>query len=278
MTCLAHVGFLKNLLCLPRPPVPPVSPLQHSQDWSLPSHHALLSVNIPWYIWFYVTLHRPAPLPLLPSTLLFTCIALWSFLVMFSRMYLAVHSPADILSGGIVGCLLLAAWLQVSSTSQGALWGASICLGLSSFHRAGQFKATEMRVVVLICWFVAQVDMTVDRLILGSGVDAIVVFTSVAMVMLYLHPDPQPTTIIYDETTALVGVAWGVVIGRALGPAYVMTAIMETKTASMYVCMCVCTSKTTVEATLPHGGVVVSPYDTQDHFTLAKRRLLFCLR
>ena len=107
------LGFLKNLLCLPRPPVPPVVPLQHSQDWSLPSHHALLSVNIPWYIWFYLTLHSPSPLPPLHSALLFSCIALWSFLVMFSRMYLGVHSPADILSGGVVGCLLLAAWLQV---------------------------------------------------------------------------------------------------------------------------------------------------------------------
>ena len=79
--------------------------------------------------------------------------------------------------------------------------------------------------------------MTVDRLICGSGLDAVLVFTSVAVVLLYLHPDPQPTTIIYDETTALVGVAWGVIIGRAVGPAHVMTALMETKTASMYVCV-----------------------------------------
>ncbi len=41
-------------------------------------------------------------------------ISLWSFLVMLSRMYLGVHSPADIVAGGVVGCLLLVCWLQVN--------------------------------------------------------------------------------------------------------------------------------------------------------------------
>ena len=81
-------------------------------------------------------------------------------------------------------------------------------------------------------------DTTVDRLISGSGVDAaVLVFTSVAMVLLYLHPDPQPTTIIYDETAALVGVAWGVVVGRAVGSAHGITALLETSTASVCVCV-----------------------------------------
>ncbi len=52
------------------------------------------------------------------------------------------------------------------------------------------------------------------------------------MVMLYLHPDPLPTTVIYDETTSLVGVALGVVVARALGPAHVMTALLEVRTTA----------------------------------------------
>jgi len=107
-------GFLKNLLCLPRPPSPPVVPLHQCQDWSLPSHHAVLSASIPWYIWFYSTHHYSTHFNHTHLGLaLFLTIALWSFCVMFSRMYLGVHSPADILCGGVVGCLLLAAWLQV---------------------------------------------------------------------------------------------------------------------------------------------------------------------
>ena len=106
-------GVLKNLLCLPRPPCPPIQPLQRCNDWSLPSHHAVLSVNVPWYIWFYVFVNYD----LGPQELvvLFSVISLWSFCVMFSRMYLGVHSPADILTGGILGCLLLSLWLLVDS-------------------------------------------------------------------------------------------------------------------------------------------------------------------
>merc|ERR1711970_306590 len=38
----------------------------------------------------------------------------WSVLVMFSRLYLGVHSPADIVSGGgILGSILLSLFLQV---------------------------------------------------------------------------------------------------------------------------------------------------------------------
>lgn len=77
--------------------------------------------------------------------------------------------------------------------------------------------------------------MIVDKLICESGGESVLVFSSIAMVLLCLHPDPLPTTIIYDETVALVGVAWGVVIGRALGPAHVMMALLEARTPSMFV-------------------------------------------
>lgn len=63
----------------------------------------------------------------------------------------------------------------------------------------------------------------------------VLVFASVAIVMLYLHPDPTPTTIIYGETMALVGVAGGVVLGQAVGPANVMTALLERKTPGTYI-------------------------------------------
>eukprot|EP00731_Ephydatia_muelleri_P038076 Em0648g3a len=115
VTLLMALGFYlagatKNFLCLPRPPSP-VVPLERCNDWALPSHHAVLSVNVPWYIWFYTYLHSSN----MSSSVLFVLFfltVLWSFSVMFSRMYLGVHSPADIVVGGILGCLLLAGWLH----------------------------------------------------------------------------------------------------------------------------------------------------------------------
>ena len=32
--------------------------------------------------------------------------------MMFSRIYLGVHSPADVVAGSLVGCLALSAWLH----------------------------------------------------------------------------------------------------------------------------------------------------------------------
>ena len=44
---------------------------------------------------------------------LLVLISMWSFSIMFSRLYLGVHSPADILCGGIMGCVILTVWLQI---------------------------------------------------------------------------------------------------------------------------------------------------------------------
>ena len=38
-----------------------------------------------------------------------------SISVMFSRLYLGVHSPADIVAGGIVGCVILASWIKIDT-------------------------------------------------------------------------------------------------------------------------------------------------------------------
>lgn len=129
--CFYITGFFKNLLCLPRPPSPPVVPLQRCQDWSLPSHHAVLNVNVPWFIWFHTVFNYSLSSPAL--IVVFMLIAVWSFSVMFSRMYLGVHSPADILSGGVLGCLVLALWLQCYEELDAYLASSPSLLCVSGF-------------------------------------------------------------------------------------------------------------------------------------------------
>ncbi|XP_078683748.1 uncharacterized protein LOC144917480 [Branchiostoma floridae x Branchiostoma belcheri] len=104
-------GFLKNFLCLPRPPVDAVESLEKAYDWALPSHHSLLGVMLPFYLWFYYYLHSHMSTTFL--VVLFIIVCIWSFSLMFSRLYLGVHSPADILTGGLFGVLVLSVWLQV---------------------------------------------------------------------------------------------------------------------------------------------------------------------
>ena len=112
-------GYLKNLLCLPRPPFPPVVPMLPAQDWAFPSHHSVLCVTIPWYICLYIYIHYSWSVPVL--AMVFIGVSIWCLLIMFCRMYLGVHSPADILAGGLIGCCLLVMWLQVDTAVDNSL-------------------------------------------------------------------------------------------------------------------------------------------------------------
>jgi membrane-associated phospholipid phosphatase len=164
-------GVLKNILCLPRPPRPPVTPIDKCKDWSLPSHHSILNVNVPWYIWLYIYIRFDWPsLWLLVA---FMGVSFWCFSILFSRLYLGVHSPADILVGGIVGCGLLVSWLRLDD------WVYSI-IGMQQFALS----------VVMI-----------------------------GLVLISIHPDPYPQTIILSESTTMLFVAVGTSVGAYLSHA-----------------------------------------------------------
>lgn len=175
-------GAVKNLLVLPRPPSPPIIPLMSDTDWGLPSHHALLGVNMPWYLWFYM--YENYQLEPIVAAVLFTVLATWSFCVMFSRVYLGMHSPADVVTGGILGCLLLSVWLQV--------------------------------------------DDMVDFYMATSN--SCYVILAVVIVLMWIHPDPHPLTITYDDTMAMAGITVGVAFGRSFASHRIMYAVLDKHT------------------------------------------------
>lgn len=162
-------GFIKDVLCLPRPANPPIVPLERaSQTWGLPSHHAVLGVLVPWYIWFYSYIHFS--MPQWGFAVLFGLIVYWSVSVMFSRLYLGVHSPADIVAGGIIGCVILAYWIKI--------------------------------------------DTIVDRSI-SFGDNVVLQAIVYSLLLLFLHPRPEPRTQSLVETVAMTAVSVGFVIGKA---------------------------------------------------------------
>lgn len=114
---------------------------------------------------------------------------------MFSRMYLGVHSPADILTGGVIGCVILVLWLQNYLLLESYLASAN--------------GALPVTLVVTGC-------------------------------LLSLHPDPQPTTIIFAESVCMVGVAVGALIGWLYCPVPTFAVMEMTSSYNTYMSLAAC--------------------------------------
>jgi hypothetical protein len=110
-----YVGHVwKDTHCLPRPPAyragtatkPPfgVVRLEHhyEHEYGMPSTHAMNAVTMPWYT-LILSLHRFTGPPIIPVA--FACF--WTISCVFSRVYMGVHSPADIFMGILLGLGLL---------------------------------------------------------------------------------------------------------------------------------------------------------------------------
>ena len=81
------------------------------------------------YVWIYSYIHSAAlGLSSIQVVGIFIVMCSWSFSVMFryifryfqsvtntifSRIYIGIHSPADVVTGGILGCFLLSVFLQI---------------------------------------------------------------------------------------------------------------------------------------------------------------------
>jgi len=101
-----YVGnFIKELLSLPRPNFEGVWRYKREYDPGLPSTHSMNSITVPVFLVGY--LHQRGLLEITPMIVL--AIALWTLCISTSRMYLGVHSPADVIGGWTIG--LQITWL-----------------------------------------------------------------------------------------------------------------------------------------------------------------------
>ena len=100
-------GFIKWTFNLPRPPSPPVEKFWHETSPSFISGHAVTAIAV------WGTLAA-----LVRRTWFWLLAAVIIFFVGFSRLYLGVHYPADVIGGWLVGALV--AWVVVAGSAR--LW------------------------------------------------------------------------------------------------------------------------------------------------------------
>ena len=112
-------SFLKELLQQPRPYIlEPGIGLAHEPTYSTPSGHAQNSFCfwIPFVVWIVSVLKEKAGEKLNGKMLMVKTRLIWAgavffiLLIGFTRLYLGVHYPTDILAGWFVGGIILVLW------------------------------------------------------------------------------------------------------------------------------------------------------------------------
>jgi membrane-associated phospholipid phosphatase len=137
-------GFFKELLKQPRPfSLEPSVGLAFEPSYGIPSGHAQLSLCFWLFLVFWGSRfgRRPGRVIRLGAILLILLIA-------FTRLYLGVHFPTDILAGWILGALTLGLWfafrpgvtalLDAGKLRAKMITIAAVAFGMNAFSPAGR--------------------------------------------------------------------------------------------------------------------------------------------
>ena len=122
-TCIYSGNAIKDVVCAPRPSCPPVERIggaerggEHAEEYGFASTHTInsfvLSAFVAWHAGF-----RPwralGVEPAVADAVVWGAVLLWTAGVMYSRIYLGMHSPVDVVAGFVIGGVLLVFWILV---------------------------------------------------------------------------------------------------------------------------------------------------------------------
>lgn len=104
-------GFIKDLLCLPRPLSPPLQRISHSAsaalEYGFPSTHSTNAVSVAICA-IYTIYFAQDPLPPVWSILLQAAFCFYAVSIVIGRLYCGMHGYFDVIVGSILGGIIAA--------------------------------------------------------------------------------------------------------------------------------------------------------------------------
>jgi membrane-associated phospholipid phosphatase len=82
------------------------------RDFGMPSTHSLNALSIPLFIVYFYWNDIQNIGSWAPYAAIFA-VAYWAWWISFSRMYLGVHSPADVVVGLSLGVFIFVSWTKI---------------------------------------------------------------------------------------------------------------------------------------------------------------------
>jgi hypothetical protein len=104
-------GFVKDLLCLPRPLSPPLTRITMSGsaalEYGFPSTHSTNAVSVAYYVLYMLKYNEPSISPTMNNILQASCYVYASSIIL-GRLYCGMHGFFDVIVGSALGALISA--------------------------------------------------------------------------------------------------------------------------------------------------------------------------
>lgn len=209
-------------------------------DFGWPSTHAMNAVALPFYLLrcaFPIAVWEYAE----PARMWFfgLCAAAWALSVSVSRVYLGVHSPADVQGGMMLGAIVLRLWLSLHRPltawvvggfgAEAGGWCAGAPSAPPSHHgpRSFQWPLWPTGLTAVSADWTADASAASAPLVPGSptelpwangaaraiDTDLLLSLTVLAAMLIVAHPVVAPRTASFVESVMVVGFAYGFVVG-----------------------------------------------------------------
>jgi hypothetical protein len=121
-------GFLKDMVCLPRPLSPPLARISMSGsaalEYGFPSSHSANAVSVAFYA-IYTIRQTPDAYPYYVWVALQALFYFYALSIIFGRLYCGMHGFLDVMVGSILGALITAFYLVYNDWMESWIFSGS---------------------------------------------------------------------------------------------------------------------------------------------------------